>query len=179
MLQLGVFAIMQLCFVPVFHSCPCSRCCSLLLPLEGGFASGACPVSLSECAGWLAFVRVFCPQTQDLPLRSPFICNWSCKTKGLLPKKPYLRESSRMLLMQPGPQKHPVLPETFIFLEIQPFLLELEKANLFPWAPKDLSADPLTFPKSQGSHWDDLTILLSACVHSIGRFSQTIIFLFY
>lgn len=43
-------------------------------------------------------------------------------------------------------------------------------------SPKTWAADSLNFPKSQGSRWNDLTILLSAYVHSIGRFSQGIFF---
>lgn len=103
MLQLYAFSIMQLCLAPVFCSSPCSWWCSLLLTPEGHFVSGACLVSLSK---WLpalthssaAFVRVFCPETLYLPLCFPFICNWSYKTKGWLPNKPYLRESSSVLV---------------------------------------------------------------------------------
>lgn len=107
MLQLGAFAIMQLCFAPIFHSSPCSRWCSLLLTLEGGFVTEQVQVLVTEQVHWLpalthtsaASVRFFCPETQDVPLCFPFICNWSYQIKGLLPKKPYSRESSRMLVI--------------------------------------------------------------------------------
>lgn len=108
MLEDGTFAVTQLGFAP-------SALSDAFFSLDGAFRSlhwrEVLPLVLSWCHWERAPVYLLSPPrlwllsgSSALRLRISPLCflligNWSCKIKGLLPKKPYLREGSRMLVM--------------------------------------------------------------------------------
>lgn len=169
---------LQLCFAPIFRSCPCSRWCLLLLTLEGGFASGACPVSLSKCTGCLlspTHLRLLSDSSAQRLRMSPFalpsFATGATKSKACCQRN-LIQERAVGCWWYSQGHRNTQASRDIRFSRDSALLARAGKSKPVPMHPqKSGAAGPLSFPKFWDSHWDDLTILLlSARVHSLGRF---------